>query len=262
MIHLGCCSLTRTLLALPEPDFVEQVVQPSSEQAQEVPESSRPEVDRLLWLAAEKGNEKLTRELLDGGASTNWTSPSNGFQALHVAAGYNRTAVLRLLLDRGVSVDSPVASGNATALHLAAFRGNVDCVKILLERRADVNARAMDNATALHLARYTTTTTMLSCRLIQDARELTVEWSQCRRISVDCETTARGTSRYKHCRGTTVASHRIASHRIQAHAAGVDCLRSSRRHKARRLKWPVRPRFAPSLSLSWRHGNKKEQPRH
>ena len=93
-----------------------------------------------LHSAAEKGDTKTIKELLDGGADINesgmgWTV--GGPPIVH-AAKYGQIESVRLLLDRGADINAK-AGGITTALVLAALEGYADIAKLLIEKGADVD---------------------------------------------------------------------------------------------------------------------------
>jgi ankyrin repeat protein len=73
-----------------------------------------------------------------------------------------RANVIKMLIAKDANIEAKNKAGDGTPLHHAAWGGNVDAVEALLPkdpedpktppRRADVNAKALDGWTALHLA--------------------------------------------------------------------------------------------------------------
>ena len=67
------------------------------------------------------------------------------------AVAKRKIDLINLLLDGGANPNS--RRGGEPALHIAVNLGCLDCVKALVEAGADVNARAKDGKTPLHLAK-------------------------------------------------------------------------------------------------------------
>jgi ankyrin repeat protein len=115
-----------------------------------------------LQKAAEKGDVRFVKDLIDHGADVNWQN-SDG-TALHRAVLAGRVEVVRVLLENGARVDAPieedalsvfrkanlVAARNrtepifqafgATALHFAVAKNDTDLATLLIAKGADVNA--------------------------------------------------------------------------------------------------------------------------
>lgn len=62
-----------------------------------------------------------------------------------------KTDIIRILLRNGAQVDAR-AREQQTALHIASRLGNVDIVMLLLQHGAQVDATTKDMYTALHIA--------------------------------------------------------------------------------------------------------------
>jgi len=104
----------------------------------------------LICRAAEFGQEKLAKRLLELGASPDSVT-MNGLTALHIAARDGYTNVTKLLLDAGGNCKLVTDSGRI-ALHLAAYHGHTEDVKLLIDAGSDVNALDNEKDNALHLA--------------------------------------------------------------------------------------------------------------
>lgn len=76
---------------------------------------------------------------------------SDGWTALHAAAGRGGDAVIEVLLTEGADLHARDKWGD-TPLHKAAWRGDREAIHCLLERGAEANARADDGWTPLHCA--------------------------------------------------------------------------------------------------------------
>lgn len=98
-----------------------------------------------LWVAADKGNARVAKLLIDAGANVNDTQ-DNGESILMRAIGYaswpsRSPELVKLLLAHGADVHARWIQGGQAALHLAATldqKGEV--VRVLLRAGADVNA--------------------------------------------------------------------------------------------------------------------------
>ncbi|CAM9434838.1 unnamed protein product [Pylaiella littoralis] len=113
----------------------------------------------MLDTAATEGREDVMKVLLRHGGDTN-SCDSNGFTALHVAAGVDGSVrdnggVVRFLLEAGADIEARTTD-TYTPLHITA-----DCLKpstssgvmcALLEGGADTSASSRFEWTSLHLA--------------------------------------------------------------------------------------------------------------
>ncbi|KAI1291714.1 Ankyrin-2 [Halotydeus destructor] len=129
-----------------------------------------------LHVAAHCGHVRVAKMLLERKADPN-ARALNGFTPLHIACKKNRIKVVELLLKHGASIEATTESG-LTPLHVAAFMGGMniviyliqhganpdvpdcsrreanqaDIIRILLRNGAEVNAKAREQQTALHIA--------------------------------------------------------------------------------------------------------------
>ncbi|KAK8535949.1 hypothetical protein V6N13_104560 [Hibiscus sabdariffa] len=78
---------------------------------------------------------------------------AKGWNEVHVAVAFDRTADLEVLLRKGKheTLDWRDKDGR-TPLLLAATKGNIECAKMLVESGADKNAKSNDGRTALYRA--------------------------------------------------------------------------------------------------------------
>ncbi|KAL4369673.1 hypothetical protein GQ457_05G019800 [Hibiscus cannabinus] len=78
---------------------------------------------------------------------------AKGWNEVHVAVAFDRTADLEVLLRKGKqeTLDWRDKEGR-TPLHLAATKGNIECAKMLVESGADKNAKSNDGRTAVYRA--------------------------------------------------------------------------------------------------------------
>lgn len=110
----------------------------------------------ILMLAAELGDLKMVRALLDAGADINFQTDS-GWTALLSAtpSGGSRERqnleVMRMLLEAGADVDAR-QKGHWTALMYASSVENLEAVRLLVEAGADVNVVDSNGNTALSIA--------------------------------------------------------------------------------------------------------------
>jgi hypothetical protein len=95
-------------------------------------------LDRVLVEAADEGDVRDIRELLDDGADVNAAIAGDGSPLIAAARGGHLAAV-QLLLDRGADPNLGV-SGDGNALIMAAGEGHLPVVQLLLDRGAEVNA--------------------------------------------------------------------------------------------------------------------------
>lgn len=121
------------------------------------PKSANPMgASALLWAAGDPEKAKL---LIDAGADVNQAS-GTGRTPLHAAATvFNGASTVKLMLDKGAKVDAvdkldriPViftGGGKATPLQEASRVGDLETLKILVRAGADVNAKDVQNGTAL-----------------------------------------------------------------------------------------------------------------
>ena len=96
-----------------------------------------------LAYAADTGDIRLVRELLDRGAEINSASPDSGRTALQAAATLQpaNMAMVQLLLERGAGVNAP---GQITVLQAATAYGHFQLALLFLEAGADINAQSRE----------------------------------------------------------------------------------------------------------------------
>jgi len=116
----------------------------------EAAEAQTPKTGAALLKAIERGDDKKTKRLLEGGTDPNATDDS-GRTALMYAAVNGQTDLIGVLIDRGARINVSSKAGE-TALTLAAHFGDPEGVKLLLENGADVSVKDANEWTALKYA--------------------------------------------------------------------------------------------------------------
>ncbi len=104
-----------------------------------------------LMFAAQSGNVRVARKLLDNGADPDRQS-TDGVTAMYIAAGQGQDGVVALLLERGVDPDPVPDHGpvvGATPISAAAHGGHPSTVRMLAEAGADVDSHDGDGWTPL-----------------------------------------------------------------------------------------------------------------
>jgi ankyrin repeat protein len=96
-----------------------------------------------LYIAADRGNFAIVRELLAAGSNPN-ASP----RIIRAAVQSGNILVVRALLSAGLDPNMPGLYGK-TALHSAVIDGNLPVIRELLAAGADPNIRDRGGATAL-----------------------------------------------------------------------------------------------------------------
>ncbi|KAJ1490923.1 ankyrin repeat-containing domain protein [Baffinella frigidus] len=117
--------------------------------------------ETVLISAAQYGNHRVVKVLLDAGAEVEAVSRAPGlgaerFTALRWAVSGGHEEVVRILLDAGADVAATCPAASSTALLDATKRGDVGVVRILLDAGADVAVNlpggGIFGGTALHMA--------------------------------------------------------------------------------------------------------------
>lgn len=105
-----------------------------------------------LGLAAFFGHAETVAALLAAGADVNLTSSeSMKMPPLGSAMAVQRSDIARILIEHGANVNAK-AVNDLTALHTAAARGDLESAKLLLDHDADINAASTDGKTPLAYA--------------------------------------------------------------------------------------------------------------
>src|SRR6266404_3585794 len=106
----------------------------------------------LLLSAAENGETRIVKILLDQGANPNVTDIHDHRTPLHWAGLNFDVESIKALLGRGANINASDDYGQ-TALMQAASTTDRETVKFLIEHGADVNSESKNGSTALSLAR-------------------------------------------------------------------------------------------------------------
>jgi ankyrin repeat protein len=102
-----------------------------------------------LGMAIERGNSRMVRLLLNGGANIN--GGDSVLSSLGLAAKKGAGEIAEILLEAGIDINEPVDEDGYTALMEAAFAGHLPMVQLLLANGADINIWAQGE-TAIHWA--------------------------------------------------------------------------------------------------------------
>lgn len=110
------------------------------------PDKDDPPNIALIQIAAARGDESITFELLRAGATWN-ESP------LVLAARFGKLNAIELLFRHipDLDVDAKGSEGT-TALHEACFHKHPDVIRFLIRRGANINARTSDGMTPIKIA--------------------------------------------------------------------------------------------------------------
>ena len=105
-----------------------------------------------LYLAAEAGNVRLVRKLVQEGMDVNMTTKTTGGSALFVAALKGNLPIVQCLLQHGADKNKADSKGQ-TPLSAAADKGHLAVVQYLLEQGADVENVDLANGPLFAAAR-------------------------------------------------------------------------------------------------------------
>ena len=90
--------------------------------------------------AAENGDMKMAKALIDAGADVN--AKDRFFTLLHIAAGNGHTETAQTLIDAGADVNAKGSRlVDITPLHIATRNGHMETAQTLIDAGADVNAK-------------------------------------------------------------------------------------------------------------------------
>ncbi|MCW7491441.1 ankyrin repeat domain-containing protein [Leptospira sp. 2 VSF19] len=106
--------------------------------------------EHRLFLAVEKGNLELVKELLAEGISIN-AKDSLGNSPLIKAADEEDLDMAKFLIEKGANVNLRNTTGE-TALYRAVYRGNLDLVKLLVKAGAETKVKTVGGVSLSELA--------------------------------------------------------------------------------------------------------------
>eukprot|EP01134_Creolimax_fragrantissima_P001753 CFRG1753T1 len=106
---------------------------------------------RLLFDAAEQGDQLLVEAQINSGADVNFVKDQTQQTPLYMAAYNGHYGIANLLLGAAATVDATNWS-NKTPMHAAAAQGYESIVRLLVINGANVNAVDDEGVTPLHLA--------------------------------------------------------------------------------------------------------------
>jgi ankyrin repeat protein len=104
-----------------------------------ITQPSRPLPPPLI-LAAQGGDAKAVRQLLDSGVPVDVRDVESGATALMAAAGVGKLDVVSLLLERGADPNARTLAGFSALMFASGF-GHLPVATLLIEKGADVNAK-------------------------------------------------------------------------------------------------------------------------
>ena len=108
----------------------------------------------VLILAVVLGHSRIAEALLERGADVGWQRPSNGADAIRVAAQVGNSAMVRMLHKAGADLEGTTTQFEdaTTPVVAAAEGGHVETVRVLHELGASVTAPSRDGATPVYVA--------------------------------------------------------------------------------------------------------------
>ncbi len=135
-----------------EQEYVEWEETTQTDEENEISDEEQRDMEDSLYKAAELGNLKQVKSLLQTGADPNKRGEDD-ITPLHIVSVYDYEEIARLLLDHGADVNA-VVDGEWTSLHWAAMNDSFEVAKILLDYGADINARNVSGYTPLRQAMF------------------------------------------------------------------------------------------------------------
>lgn len=109
------------------------------------------DLNERFYLACNRGDEPLARELHGNGAEINFRYGSDGHTPLHAAAGTTNVALAKWLIEKGADARA-ATTGGVTPLHQAAWHSTVEMLDLLVRNKADVNAATKQGMPVIHRA--------------------------------------------------------------------------------------------------------------
>ncbi len=121
------------------PSAASLLLTPSEFLAQRSPDLQLDRRAKELYEAAEQGDLKRVRALLDSGAPVNGpVEASLGSVEYPLTGALQHPEIAKLLLEAGANVNATPPQNGMTALHLAAKKGHLEVVRLLVESGASV----------------------------------------------------------------------------------------------------------------------------
>jgi palmitoyltransferase len=121
-------------------------------QALQTSPDTEPEVN--IFLAAQRGDVGLIRELIESGKAKATDKDDSNITPLHWAAINAQTAACRYLLDQGAEVDALGGDLVATPMQWAARNGYLYVIQLLIAYNADPNITDSQGYNTLHLVTH------------------------------------------------------------------------------------------------------------
>ena len=110
-----------------------------------------PSARSCLYIAAERGDLAMTKDLIKHGADVNKAGGPNDRTPFHVAAATNNTKLAELLIELGADVNKRDCYGK-TALYTASYRNSMLMVELLIKSGADTDLPNATGWTPMHIA--------------------------------------------------------------------------------------------------------------
>jgi cytohesin len=122
-----------------------------AEYLEKLPSSAADRLNYDLVQSAIQGDLGKIKDLLARGADVN-ARDSQGYTALHMAAGRRDKEAVEFLISRGAIVGAVDNLWKNTPLHMAAAFGKRETAELLIASGADINAKMITGRTPLHQA--------------------------------------------------------------------------------------------------------------
>ena len=119
--------------------------------------------------ALRDGNIKVVKKFLAANAGVN--DLYFGWSALQIAANKGQLKVVKVLLDKGADINYQHPISKNTALHLAAFSNHPEVAKYLISKGADVNIKLRAGVSIIRPLRDEGNTKMIELLLAAGTKE-------------------------------------------------------------------------------------------